>query len=259
MYKSFNSIKTVILCGGTGTRLGRLTKIKPKPMINIGNQPILWHILKMYHKRGFNNFILALGHKSNFIINYFKKYDGKKKEGIKIKIINKEFNKLNSNEIGIKLAHTGQNTLTGGRLLRLKKLFNSKEKFMLTYGDGVSNININKLLSFHNKNNKVVTVTAVKPPARFGALKIKKNLVTDFKEKIQTDEGWINGGFFVFNYKIFDFIKNDSSILEQETMTKVVKKKQINAFKHNGFWQCVDTARDKKILEELIKKGKKKW
>ena len=231
-------MKIVILCGGKGTRLSEETTKIPKPMVIIGNKPILIHIMNFYKFYGFNDFILAAGYKQNIIRNYFKK--------------NKSFNT-------VKIVNTGQNTLTGGRLLRLKKYFNKKENFMLTYGDGVTNLNLKKLIKHHKKNNKIATMTAVKPPVRFGELKIKKNLVNQFKEKPQSSAGWINGGFFCLNYKIFKYIKDDSSMLERETLEKLVKLKQLAAYKYYGFWQCMDTLRDKILLNKILKKKKELW
>ena len=229
-------MKTVILCGGYGTRLSQETRIKPKPMVKIGNIPILQHIMNIYSKHGFDNFILALGYKGYFIKKYFK-------------------NKNNN----LKLVDTGINTLTGGRLLRLKKFFKEGENFMLTYGDGLSNQNLKKLLKFHLKHKKIATMTVVRPPVRFGEVKLKGNLVSSFKEKPQSSTAWINGGFFVFNYKIFDFIKNDKTMLEREPMEKLQKIKKLYGYKHTGFWQCMDTLRDKNYLNKLYKNNKLVW
>ena len=231
-------MKIVILCGGKGTRLSEETQKIPKPMVKIGNKPILLHIMNFYNFHGYNDFILAVGYKQKIIRDYFKK--------------NKIFNT-------VKIVNTGQTTLTGGRLLRLKKYFNKKENFMLTYGDGVTNLNLKKLIKHHKKNNKIATMTAVKPPVRFGELKIKKNLVNQFKEKPQSSAGWINGGFFCLNYKIFKYIKDDSSMLERETLEKLVKLKQLAAYKYYGFWQCMDTLRDKILLNKILKKKKELW
>ena len=230
-------MKTVILCGGYGTRLSQETRIKPKPMVKIGKIPILQHIMNIYSKYGFDNFILALGYKGHFIKKYFK-------------------NKNNNN---LKLVDTGINTLTGGRLLRLKKFFREGENFMLTYGDGLSNQNLKKLLKFHLKHKKIATMTVVRPPVRFGEVKLKGNLVSRFKEKPQSSTAWINGGFFVFNYKIFDFIKNDKIMLEREPMEKLQKIKELYGYKHTGFWQCMDTLRDKNYLNKLYKSNKLAW
>ena len=230
-------MKTIILCGGFGTRLSEETKIKPKPMVKIGKFPIVEHIMHTYKKYGYQEFILALGYKGYYIKKYFKK---------------KGNSKLN-------LVDTGLKTLTGGRLLRLKKYFKPGENFMLTYGDGISNQNIKKLYNFHKKNKKIATMTIVRPPVRFGEVEIKKNLVTRFKEKPQSTKGWINGGFFVFNYKIFEFIKNDQTMLEREPMERLLKKKQLVAFKHKGFWQCMDTLREKNYINNLFKNNKLPW
>jgi len=224
-------MKVVILAGGLGTRISEYTRSIPKPMIRIKTLPILVHIMKHYAKYGFNEFYIALGYKGNVIKNYFK---------------NKKFNwKIN-------LINTGKNTMTGGRLKRLKKYLN-KEIFFLTYGDGLSNVDIAKLLKFHNDNKKLVTLTAVRPPARFGALKLKGNLVKYFKEKSRMDEGWINGGFFVINPKFFNYIKNDQTYLERGPLENITKIKQLAAYKHNGFWQCVDTKRDLILLNKILK------
>ncbi len=232
-------MKVVILCGGLGTRLSEETAVKPKPMVKIGNKPILQHIINLYSKYGYKEFILALGYKGYYIKNYFKKNTEKK---IKIHLVN-----------------TGKNTLTGGRLLRLKNFFQKDEDFMLTYGDGVSNQNIKKLKNFHYKNKKIATMTVVRPPVRFGEVRLKNNLITSFKEKPQSSNSWINGGFFVFNSKIFKFIKNDKTMLEREPLEILQKKKELLAFKHQGFWQCMDTLREKNYLNKLYKEDKLKW
>jgi glucose-1-phosphate cytidylyltransferase len=225
-------LKVVILAGGLGTRISEYTKSIPKPMIKICGKPILHRIIDHYASYGHYDFLIALGYKGKIIKDYFKK-----------KKINKK--------IKIRLIDTGKNTMTGGRLKRLKNYLN--EKFLLTYGDGLSNININKLINFHNKNKKLITLSAVRPPARFGAIKIRKNIVKYFKEKNNLDEGWINGGFFVIEPKFLDFLKNDSTYLEKEPFESVTKKKQLLAYRHYGFWQCMDTIRDKEILEKKIK------
>jgi glucose-1-phosphate cytidylyltransferase len=230
-------MKVVILAGGLGTRISEYTKSIPKPMIRIKTLPILVHIMNHYAKYGFNEFYIALGYKGNVIKNYFKK----KKFNWKVNLIN-----------------TGKNTMTGGRLKRLKKYLH-KENFFLTYGDGLSNVDIAKLLKFHNDNKKLVTLTAVRPPARFGALKLKGNLVKYFKEKSRMDEGWINGGFFVINPKFFNYIKNDQTYLERDPLENITKKNQLAAYKHNGFWQCVDTKRDLILLNKILKSKKVKF
>ena len=227
-------MKVVILAGGFGTRISEYTKFIPKPMIRIKRLPILVHIMKHYSKFGFNEFYVALGYKGNVIKNYFK---------------NKRFNwKIN-------LVNTGKSTMTGGRLKRLTKYLKG-QSFFLTYGDGLSDVNILKLLKFHKKNKKLVTVTAVRPPARFGALKLKGNCVSYFKEKSRMDEGWINGGFFVVSEKFLSFIKNDKTYLEREPLEKVTKLKQLSAYRHNGFWQCIDNIRDLISINKKIKQKK---
>ena len=227
-------MKVVILAGGYGTRISEYSKTIPKPMIAINKKPIIVHIMEHYAKHGFNDFYIALGYKGSVIKEYFK---------------NKKF------KWKINLIDTGLKTMTGGRLKRLKK-FLGKETFLMTYGDGLSDINLTKLLKFHNRNKKLVTLTAVRPPARFGAIKLKGNTVTTFKEKAKMDEGWINGGFFVIEPKFLDLIKNDQTFLEKEPLESAGKKGQLCAFKHNGFWQCMDTKRDKDKLEETLKNKK---
>ena len=227
-------MKVVILAGGLGTRLSEYTKLVPKPMVKIGGKPIILRIINLYKKYGFNEFYIALGYKGNVIRNFFKK---------KIK------------DVKVNLIETGKNTMTGGRLKRLKKYLKN-ETFLMTYGDGVSDINIKKLINFHKKNKSVMTLTAVRPIARFGSIKIKGDYVYYFKEKSSVDEGWINGGFFVIEPKIFKYIKNDKTHLEREPFEKLTKKKNIKAFKHKGFWQCMDTKRDKDLLDKIIKKKK---
>ena len=227
-------MKVVILAGGLGTRLSEYTKYIPKPMIDVNGKPLIYHVMKTYAKSGFKEFIIASGYKGHIIKKYFQK-----------KIHN----------WNISVIDTGKNTMTGGRVKRLKKYIGN-ETFMLTYGDGISNVNIKKLLSFHFKNKKIATLTAVRPPARFGAIKLKGNKITYFKEKSKLDEGWINGGFFVLEPKIFDYIKSDRTFFEREPLQKISKIKELYAFKHNGFWQCMDTLRDKELLEKGLKKFK---
>tara|TARA_X000000368_G_C22900230_1_gene653769 strand:+ start:261 stop:956 length:696 start_codon:yes stop_codon:yes gene_type:complete len=225
-------MKVVILAGGLGTRISEYTKTIPKPMIRVCGKPIIHRIIDHYIKYGHNEFFIALGYKGKIIKEYFKK---------------KKF----TNKIKIHLIETGKNTMTGGRLKKLKKYLN--DTFLLTYGDGLSNINLNKLINFHKKNKKLITLTAVRPPARFGAIKINNNIVKYFREKNSLDSGWINGGFFVINPKFIDYIKKDSTYLEQEPFKRATKNRQLLAYKHKGFWQCMDTLRDKEILENKIK------
>ena len=227
-------MKVIILAGGFGTRISEYTYRIPKPMVKINKIPILIHIMKHYSRYGYEDFIIALGYKSKVIKDYFKK---------------------NKFPWKIKLVNTGLNTMTGGRLKRLKK-FIGKKTFMMTYGDGISNINIKKLINFHIKNKKMVSMTAVRPPARFGAIKLKGNLVKYFKEKSRIDEGWINGGFFVMEPKFLKFIKDDKTFLEKEPLEKVSSLNQLYAYKHYDFWQCMDTKRDKDLIEKVLTKIK---
>jgi glucose-1-phosphate cytidylyltransferase len=228
-------MKVVILAGGFGTRLSEYTKTIPKPMVDIAGKPILLHIMKQYAKYGFKDFYIALGYKGGVIKNFF----------------NKKFFDWNVN-----LIQTGKNTMTGGRLKRLKKHI-GQETFMMTYGDGLSNVNLKKLLKFHKKNKKLVTLTAVRPPTRFGALQLKGDLVNCFKEKSKIDENWINGGFFVIEPGFFKFLKNDHTVLERRPLESTAKKKQLVAFRHEGFWQCMDTKKDKDVLNKILSKRKK--
>ena len=224
-------MKVVILAGGLGTRISEYTKIIPKPMIKVCNKPIIYFIMKHYANYGFKDFFIALGYKGHVIKKYFEK---------------------NNFGWNINLIDTGQQTMTGGRLKRLKKYLGN-EPFMLTYGDGLSNVNIKKLLNFHKKNKKIATLTAARPPARFGAIKILGNKVKYFKEKSRLDEGWINGGFFVMQPEFFDYIKNDKTFLEREPMELLTKRNQLVAFKHDDFWQCMDTKRDMDNLNIILK------
>ena len=225
-------MKVVILAGGLGTRLSEYTQTIPKPMVKVLNIPILERIIKYYSKFNFKEFLIAVGYKEKIIKDYFKK------------------RKL---KFDIKVVSTGKDTMTGGRLKRLSKYL-KKETFMLTYGDGLANVNLDKLYKFHKKNKKLITVTVVRPPARFGYVKLQGNKVSYFKEKSSTQEGWINGGFFVIEPKFLKYIKNDKTYLEREPLEKATKNKQLYAFKHEDFWLCMDTLRDKNNIEEKLRK-----
>ena len=227
-------MKVILLAGGLGTRLSEYTKTIPKPMVSVAGKPMLVHIMNHYAKYGFKDFYIALGYKGEIIKKYFNK---------------------NQFKWNITLIPTGQKTMTGGRLKRLEKYIGS-ETFMLTYGDGLSNIDLKKLLRFHKKNKKLVTMSAVRPPARFGVIKLNGNKVTYFKEKSKLDEGWINGGFFIMEPTFLKYIKNDQTFLEKEPLEKVTKIDELRAYRHKGFWQCMDTKRDKDKLEKILKKIK---
>lgn len=226
-------MKVVILAGGYGSRLSELTKIVPKPMVKITGKPIIQRIIDYYISYGHYEFYIALGYKGEVLKKYFSK---------------KKFSK----KIKINLIKTGKKTMTGGRLKRLSPYL--KETFLMTYGDGLSNVNLDKLLSFHKKNKKTVTLTAVRPPARFGAIKIRGYYVNCFKEKNNLDEGWINGGFFVIEPRFLKYLTNDNTYLEREPFEKLTRNRELLAYKHKGFWQCMDTLRDKEILVKKLKK-----
>ncbi len=229
-------VKVVILCGGLGTRIGHETKYKPKPMIKIDNKPIIWHVMKIYQKFGYSDFLLSAGYKYNIIKNYFKK--------------TKEFN--------VKVVDTGLNTNTGGRILLLRKYI-KENLFLMTYGDGICDVNINKVINFHKINKSIATLTAVHPPVRFGELKFNKNKIKSFVEKPQAGTGWVNGGFFVLDKKIFNYIDSKNIVFEKEPLTNLCKINKLSGFKHKGFWQCMDTVRDQNYLRYLIKKRGRFW
>lgn len=230
-------MKVVILAGGFGTRLSEYTDTIPKPMVPVGGKPIIEHIINIYSSYGHKEFFIALGYKGQVIKNYFN-----------------NFNK----ELNINLIDTGSDTMTGGRLKKLEKYLSS-ETFLLTYGDGISDININELIKFHNNHKKMVTISAVRPPARFGSLTLEGSNVLNFKEKKQLGDSWINGGFFVINPQFFSFLKGDTTVLEKEPLETVTRLKEIQAFKHEGFWQCMDHKLDKDYLEELVITNKAPW
>tara|TARA_B110000858_G_C17801381_1_gene475489 strand:+ start:205 stop:966 length:762 start_codon:yes stop_codon:yes gene_type:complete len=249
----------IILAGGFGTRLSEYTDVTPKPMIEIGGKPILLHIIDQYSKYKISNFYIAMGYKSEVIVKYFlkNKYSEEicKQEIIKVSDYNKEY--INK-KIDIRLVQTGKDTMTGGRVRRMKKFIDS-ENFMVTYGDGISNVNIDKLLEFHKSHSKIGTVTGVRPPARFGELEILDNLVISFKEKPQMQKGWINGGFFIFKKTFFDQIESDKTLLEREPLEKLTANKELLAFKHEGFWQCMDNKRDYDLLQKIWVNNNKSW
>ena len=254
-------MKAVILAGGLGTRISEETSTRPKPMIEIGGKPILWHIMSLFSKFGVSDFTLALGYKGDVIKDYFKNYHSRMSDmTINIKSGNIIYQTPTIEDWNISLIDTGVNSMTGGRLLRLKEYFyNEDAPFILTYGDGLADIDIEKLVNFHNSHGKIATVTVVRPPSRFGGLQITNNKVTKFQEKPESGENWINGGFFVFQKEIFNYLENDSTILERLPLENLVKDGELMAYEHTGFWQCMDTIRDRDLLQNLIKSGKIPW
>ena len=246
-------MKTIILAGGYGIRLSELTDSIPKPMITIGNKPILWHIMNTYSYYNHKDFYLALGYKAEVIKEFFLNYRSLNND-LEINMSNGSINHIQNEKIdwNVTLVNTGQNTMTGGRVKRLSK-FIGNETFLLIYGDGVANIDINKLIEFHKSHKKMVTLTAVRPAARFGELEIQENKIINFQEKPQLSEGWINGGYFVIDPEFFDLIENDNEMLERTPIQRAAKLGELMAYKHEGFWQCMDTKRDHQLLEELWK------
>ena len=254
----YKKLKVIILAGGFGSRLDNITKVLPKPLVTIGNEPMILHIIKIFVKQGLTNFYLATGYKSKKFLDFFGKKSvvkiKKNKFSFSTKIEIKVFNKI----CNINLFYTGTDTMTGGRVKAIANNIND-EFFFLTYGDGLANVNIKKLFNFHLKNKKLVTITAVNPPPRFGEVCIKNNVVTNFSEKKPIKNAWINGGFFIINKRFIKFIKNKNSILEREPLEKAVKNKQLSAYKHSGFWQCMDTRRDRDSLISLVENNKFPW
>jgi glucose-1-phosphate cytidylyltransferase len=253
-------MKVVILAGGLGTRLSEETSDKPKPMVEIGGKPILWHIMKIFSSYGFNDFIVCCGYKGIYIKEYFQNYN--------LRNADVEFN-LSSSSATIKRAaaenwkvtcvDTGDSTLTGGRLKRVKDYLDVDEPFLFTYGDGVGDINIKELISYHKKNNKLATVTAVSPPGRFGVISFEGESVKQFNEKPENGATWINGGFFVLEPKVLEYIEGDMVSWEEEPIKNITKDGELVAYKHPGFWQPMDTLAEKKLLNELYDNNKAPW
>jgi len=254
-------MKVVILAGGFGTRISEESVDRPKPMVEIGGKPILWHIMKHYSTFGFNDFVIALGYKGEVIKNHFLQYNHIQSNFTintssgKIDLINKGKDNFN-----VTLFDTGLNSMTGGRLFNLKEYLKDEDEFMLTYGDGVSNINIDELIKHHRKTKATATLTAVRPSARFGNIKTDDmGKVTDFMEKPQTEQGWINGGFFVFSKAIFNYLSSSSDVLEKYPLETLASEGRLSAFEHKDYWQCMDTVRDKNQLNELWINEKAPW
>ena len=252
-------MKVVILAGGFGSRLGELTDQIPKPMVLIGGMPIIWHIMNIYAKEGHKDFIIALGYKAEVIKQFFLNFKSLSSDfTVNLKSGTIEIHSGSSLDWNVTLVDTGINSMTGGRLLKLKEYLKN-EPFMLTYGDGVSDININELLDFHNSSGKMVTVSAVHPAARFGEIDLCGDLVRSFKEKPQTHDGWINGGFFVVEPEFLELIDNEKTILEGRPLEILAERGELAAYRHNGFWQCMDTMRDKIYLETLWQAETAPW
>ncbi len=252
-------MKVILLAGGFGTRLSEYTEILPKPMISVGGRPMLWHIMRTYAHYGHKDFFVALGYKSEIIKEYFLNYRSLNTD-FTVDLSNGEILSHNKDDIDWKvtLVHTGNQSMTGGRVKRLKS-FIGNEPFMLSYGDGVADIDIEDLYKFHRSHGKMVTVTAVHPAARFGELTIDSNQVKIFQEKPQMEQGWINGGYFVIQPEFFDLIKDDFTVLEKEPLEEAASMGQLMAYQHHGFWQCMDTKRDYDLLENLWQSGNAKW
>jgi glucose-1-phosphate cytidylyltransferase len=252
-------MKVVILAGGLGSRLAEETELKPKPMVEIGGHPILWHIAKHYAHYGYKEFLIALGYRGDLIKRFFLDYQTLS-GSMAIDLSNGTVQSYDKDCEGWKLhlIDTGIETNTGGRLKRLEPLLGT-ETFMLTYGDGLSNLDFSELLRFHRSHGRIATVTAVRPPARFGGLVFDGDIVVDFTEKPQIGEGWINGGFMVFEPAIFDFLKGDDDSLEADALEQLARDRQLAAFRHDSFWQCMDTLRDKRLLESLWHERQAPW
>jgi len=252
-------MKVVILAGGFGTRLSEYTDLIPKPMVEIGGKPILWHIMKIYSSYGFNEFIICLGYKGNVIREYFlnrMKYDSDITIDYKNNIV--KSHETVSEPWTVSLISTGINSMTGGRIKQIQPYINGP--FLLTYGDGVANVDINKLIDHHKKHNKIATVTAVQPAGRFGGLEIENEvLVKSFIEKRRSDSPWINGGFFVCQTEIFNYIKGDNTIFESNTLETLASINQLSSYKHYGFWECMDTAKERNNLNNLWNENKAEW
>ena len=253
-------MKVIILAGGFGTRLSEFTGLIPKPMVPVGGKPILWHIMKTYAKFKHKDFYLALGYKSEVVKDFFLNYRTLNSD-FSINLGNGKLESLQLDESvdwNVTLVNTGEKSMTGGRVKRMQQ-FIGNETCMITYGDGVSNINIDELLKFHKSHGKMVTVSAVRPSARFGELDIENNKVLSFQEKPQLHNGWINGGYFVAEPSFFDLIKGDETLLEREPLEIAAKNGELMAYMHDGFWQCMDTKRDHELLETLFQEGKAPW
>ena len=255
-------MKTVILCGGMGTRLSEETALRPKPMVTVGGQPMLWHIMNLYASQGFDEFVLALGYLGPMIKEYFINFHALSSDfSVDLSTGKVDVLRARPSKWKVSLIDTGAETLTGGRLKRLESMLRPQGTFMLTYGDGVADVDLKKLLAFHRAHGKLATVTAVHPSARFGGLELDdtKGSVQRFAEKPKNSEGWINGGFFVFEPGVFDFLDGDKCTLERTPLERLSEAGQLMAYRHGGFWQCMDTLRDRQLLEELWAQKRAPW
>jgi glucose-1-phosphate cytidylyltransferase len=253
-------MKAIILAGGLGTRLGEETSIRPKPLVQIGEWPILWHIMKIYSHYGVNDFVICLGYKGYMIKEYFANYYLHTSDvTINLAENSMDIHRNSSEPWKVTLVDTGPESMTGGRLKRIKSFVQDDDCFCMTYGDGVSDVDIAKLIGFHRAHGKLATLTGVRPPARFGALTLRGETVDHFEEKPVGDGAWINGGFFVLSPKVLDLIEGDSTIWEQQPMRELASRGELNAYLHDGFWQCMDTLRDKNLVEQLWEKGRAPW
>ena len=253
-------MKAVILAGGLGTRISEESVLRPKPMIEIGGKPILWHIMKLYASHGVHDFIICCGYKGYMIKEYFANYFIHNSDiTFDLKSNKMEIHQNSTEPWKVTVVDTGEETMTGGRLKRIKSYLEPGENFCFTYGDGVSDVNIRETIEFHKSHGKLSSITAVQPPGRYGALMMKGSRVESFLEKPKGDGGYINGGFFILNSQVVNYVESDSTIWEKEPMEKLAAEGQMEAYVHNGFWQAMDTLRDKKYLEELWSSGKAPW
>ncbi|MDR3671580.1 MAG: glucose-1-phosphate cytidylyltransferase [Holophaga sp.] len=253
-------IKTVILAGGLGTRLTEETTVKPKPMVEIGGQPILWHIMNLYAAHGFREFLIALGYKGDMIKRYFLEFHAMSSNlSLDLAKAETRYHAPTTPPWKVHLIETGSQTMTGGRIRRMRQYLGDDPLFMVTYGDGVADLDLKALVAFHRSHGKLATVTAVRPPARFGEIRVEDGLVKGFAEKPQVGAGWINGGFFVLDRKVLDYIQGDDTIWEREPMERLVAEGQLMAYCHEGFWHPMDTLRERNVLESLWNSGKAPW
>ena len=252
-------MKTIILAGGLGTRIAEESQVRPKPMVEIGGKPMLWHIMNIYAGHGYRDFLVACGYRGELIKEYFHNIFIRSSDYV-VDLRDGSLEVLNPSRTDwrVGVVDTGQETMTGGRIARLRSLVGDST-FMVTYGDGLADIDIRRLVEFHRAHGRIATVTAVRPPARFGGLTLEGDAVRNFSEKPQTDEGWINGGFFVFEPAVFDYLADDETILERDPLERLAQDEQLIAFRHEGFWQPMDTLREKQLLESLWSSGKAPW